>query len=108
MEIKTKTSYSASFSQDEAKLIVRLIREQVGHRTMNEILDDGSYVRGYYRAIFSMISKICGIGSYVTFDSEEINVLVNTISTAYNDGKHDDCKEMLDTISDAVKFLRGW
>ena len=107
MKIKETKSYSMAFSTEESNLIDSLIREHVGSRTIESILDEYSYVISYYRSLLSLVSKIYyNIGSYVTFDNGELNVLVDLLSTAYNDGKHDSSREMIKGLCDAIDILR--
>jgi len=105
MEIKRRETIYLQFSPDEAMLIDSLIREQFGKKTVEEIMDSFSYVFGWYRALFNLIPRICH-GQKIEYDTDEYNVLSSIISKAYNDGKHESQKDMLQSISDAMKVQR--
>lgn len=106
MNIRETKTYSMSFSKEEATLIDSLVREQVGKRTINSILDEYSYVINYYGALFTLVQKVYNVGSYNSFSSDEIRVLTDILAKAYNDGKHDASKEMIKEICDAIDLLR--
>ena len=77
MNIRETKTYSMSFSKEEATLIDSLVREQVGKRTINSILDEYSYVINYYSALFTLVQKVYNVGSYNPFSSDEIRVLTD-------------------------------
>lgn len=106
MMIRETKTYTLTFSAEDAKLIDTLIREQVGSRTIESILNDFSYVFNTYRALFTLIPKVYHVGNYVTLDYEERNVLTSFLSKAYNDGKHEELRDQIKEICDAIDVLR--
>lgn len=108
MNIKETKSYSVMFTKEDAKLIDALVREQVGSRTIASILDEFSYVFECYRSLFNLISKVYNVGSYATLTYDETRSLVSLLSNAYNDGKHEDKKEQIKGICDAIDTIRKW
>ena len=106
MNIKETKSYTMMFSEEDVKMIDSLIREQVGDCTINRILNAFSCVFDYYCTLLNLIRKVCQIGCYNSYGNDEIRVLTDILSKAYNDGNHEQYKGRIKEICDAIDGLR--
>lgn len=106
MEIREYKKITIRFELSDRRLIDRLIRKQVGDRKISWILDNCSYVFGWYAGLFSLISKMRS-EQYVTLDSDEYSAIAELISKAYNDPDETE-KDAIKKIADAIDAQRNW
>ena len=104
MDTRETKKIAVRFGSDDMRIISRLITEQVVSVTISELINGMSCVFGWYKAMFTLISKISS-GMYVELDRDEINVLVQLISKAYNNDDEPE-KEAIKAIADTIDILR--
>ena len=105
METKKSVKVYVMFNREERVLIDKIVRKRVGNRTIEQILNEYSYVFDYYRKLFSLLPKVYS-GQWVDV-TEEYHVLADIISKEYNDPETDPKdKACLKRISDAIALQR--
>ena len=104
MEIKTTKKITLRFNANERMIIHRLIIEQVGSRTIGDILgEEMNFVLGWYKSLFTMITKVCG--DYCDLDYDETRVLCDLLSKAYNSESEPE-KEAIKAMCDGIEEMR--
>ena len=104
MNIRETKKTTICFDANDKLIIERLIIEQVGKRTVEEIMNEMSYVFGWYAAMMSMVKKIFS-GWYVALDSDEINVLSHLFCKAYNSDTEPE-KEAIKKMANAIGTMK--
>ena len=103
MHTREDKKITIMFDVEDRILIDRLIKEQVGGMTIGQIMEDMSYVLGWYKSLLNLVDKI-RTGWYTDLSLEEINVIKTLISKAYNNDSETE-KEAIKKIGDAIDYL---
>lgn len=103
MESVKIVSVKIKFSTEDKRLIKKVASERVGSRTIAAILDEYSYVFGFYVGMFNALKKVFA-GDVFKLTHDEYNALTNILSAAYNDAATPDAeKAHIREICDALQ-----
>lgn len=105
MKISEKKKVYIEFELEDRRIIHRLVREQVGDKTIAWILDNYSYVFEWYIGLFSVLRKIHS-DRCIDLDYDEFNALSTLVSKAYNNPNETE-KDAIKGIADAIDAQRN-